>query len=73
MRIFSNKLFFLFILAIVLAGAVYWYEWRPHNIKIHCTYAAIERSGEKAQGKNFETGVEVYDFYYKKCLREKGL
>lgn len=53
----------LAVLVIYIASAFYWFEWRPRGIKIHCTYSAMDRTRDK----------DDYDFYYKKCLREKGL
>jgi len=61
------KVGLLAILVISVAGAFYWYEWRPRGIKIHCTYSGVERVKEN------RGNVLDYEFLYKKCLRENGL
>jgi hypothetical protein len=59
---------------VILGLAFYWYEWSPTQVKKECFKKAsdlsIETLGEKASIDNFN---KAYDFFYKNCLRKKGL
>lgn len=62
-KIREYKGIIILILA-VLAGAFYWYEWRPTQIRKECN----QKSYNIAQGYSV-----VYDTLYVGCLSEKGL
>jgi len=76
----------LIVLAvIVLGGTFYWYEYRPSQIKKECFTTAQEKAKKLLKTKaelssEYKEEVErdLYlkddlDFYYKNCLRKKGL
>ena len=58
----------LLSIVLILVGLFYWYEWRPRNTRVHCTYAATERV-HRVSGADRED----YEYFYQKCLREYGL
>jgi predicted negative regulator of RcsB-dependent stress response len=56
------KVGLLIILIISVAGAFYWYSYRPTQIRKEC-----------AGGTNFFDQFRVTETQYVKCLRIKGL
>jgi predicted negative regulator of RcsB-dependent stress response len=65
----------LIILIICIGGAFYWYGLRSSNIKKSCAIWALDRAinlyGNYGDSKNYQP--DLYDHYFKRCLREKGL
>ncbi len=69
------KVGLLAILTFSIAGAFYWFEWRPSQIKKECydiaREKAIEKAGTGAGDRKF--AKDDYDTYYKWCLEKEGL
>lgn len=69
----------LIIVAVLLVGAFYWYEWRPIHIRSVCEKSAIVGAQEEYQRKNpYDQSKtlfnkEDYTLYYQMCTRGKGL
>jgi hypothetical protein len=68
------KLSFL-ILAI---GGFYWYALRPSIIKSKCDRESVAQARQQFKLKTGQIELvkyypDDYDFYYKRCLRKKGL
>lgn len=77
------------IAIIILIGAVlfYWFQIRPSIIYSNCHRIATEEAietlktrSEMADGYKYKEAVEKgmylkddYDYFYKRCLREKGI
>lgn len=59
------KLSLIFIVLATIAGAFYWFGWRPSQIKKECANQALEIGGF--------TGAGSYDQKFERCLHEKGL
>lgn len=71
MKIFSNhslKILANIVLVLVataaLAGAIYWFGYRPYKISKQCNKEARERF-------NSEYNFDKYEFQYQYCKREK--
>lgn len=61
----------IILILVVLAGAFYWYEWRPSGIREQCF-----AEGEFKQAhlsRIAEERTSVIDDYYKACLHRFGL
>lgn len=61
----------IILILIVLAGAFYWYEWRPYSIKKDC----IKTSNEMAFATT-RTGTSLQDVFtdtYNFCLTTQGV
>ena len=75
----------LAVLIIFIAGAFYWYEFRPNQIKQKCAEIAIESAEELIKTKAelssqyrdiAEKGLYLkddYKAYYESCLNKQGL
>ncbi len=65
------------IMAILLIGIglFYWYEYRPSRSYIECNQEALEWMRENAEdlSDNLGLSIDIYNFRYIKCLREKGI
>ncbi len=61
----------------VAAFIFYWFEWRPRNIVKNCDEdahsQAVSRYRETEKVNEDHYWPNDYDFYYKRCLRSKGL
>jgi len=67
------KIGLIAILVISIAGAFYWFEWRPTQIRKECNIKASQETSaaeEKLQGTE---GISLYNFSYNLCIRMKGL
>jgi len=66
---------FILIIILVLLLSFYWFEYRPSQIKKECSIWAVNQAkggGLTAYLKeNYNSNV--YNDYYTRCLREKGL
>lgn len=71
----------LVVLIISIAGAFYWFEWRPQQIRKKCDKYATEMVGYDLKvnadapsysGLTYDW-IKESDDYYQNCLREKGL
>jgi len=66
------------IIAALIGGSFYWYEWRSSQIKKECNRWALEEIA-KYINKDSQVGFfivsdkEVYNNFYNRCSREKGL
>ena len=74
----KKEVFYSLISAVILilgASAFSWYELRPRNIKIDCSKTMLIRSKELVRNSNLslKEKQDVYEFLYKKCLRDNGL
>lgn len=63
-----------------MAGAFYWYEWKPSQIKKECANLAIETINKNNEGRGYVPVAERADrnhkdfnLYYERCLIENGL
>lgn len=56
------------LMVVISASYFYWYEWRPNKIVKECNTESIEKTKKASEDQD-----RVYDFFYKFCLREKGL
>ncbi len=45
----------------------YWFELRPSKIVSSCSLSALDRA------KELEGDREDYEYYFTRCIREKGL
>ena len=54
---------------IILVGLFYWFEIRPSEIRKICNNESIEKS--KTTPNNWS--YDLFDLYYKTCLRKNGL
>jgi len=66
------------ILAIFLIGVglFYWYEYRPSRVYIECNQKSTEwlkKHIEENPYGDTEEIINIYNFKYKNCLREKGI
>lgn len=61
------------IALLILAGAFYWFQYRPSEIKKDCAEWSKRESYYHVGGGEFKLDDEEYDIKYKQCLREKGL
>ena len=59
-----HKLYPAALLLSLLAAWFYWFQLRPAKIRFYCDEAAFD---------NRYRSVERYDYFYKRCLRSKGL
>ncbi len=67
----KNPVFMLVAgVVLILSLSFYWYEWRPTQIRKNCYKEAQERATELLVLFSFSEDVE---FFYQRCLREKGL
>ena len=72
----SKKYTGIIILAIIIFSFLfYWYEFRPYQAKRDCFQETTKKIEEKFkdEAKTTEEWGEVFDFYYKNCLRKRGL
>lgn len=78
----SRKRIFITITIIVLivAGAIYWFGYRPSVARKHCTSVATTRSGITMDNWSIsptgDRGARVqsnYMFAYEACMQSKGL
>jgi len=64
-------------IVVVLGGAFYWYEWRPTQAKRECFERArdfsTERLGRRFYIDDINEWNKTYNFFYRNCLRLKGL
>ena len=66
------------VLAILLIGTglFYWYEYRPSRAYIECNQKSTEwlkKYTEENPYGDSEKTIDVYNFKYRNCLREKGI
>lgn len=64
------KIGLLAVFVISVAGAFYWFEWRPSQITRQCNKEAVEKVRDVDDGNQ---AIKIYDARYKSCLRGKGL
>jgi len=55
----------ILIVLIVIGGAVYWFQWRPNQIRKECYRSSdwAMRAGSR----------QTFDDHYEQCLTSKGL
>jgi len=61
---FKKNTILLLVFIVLVASSFYWFEYRPTKIRSYCDYQATGDSIKLDGG---------YQFYYDKCLHEKGL
>lgn len=59
----------LSLLVIILIAMFYWYEWRPHNIRISCMGKISNLTTEPSHGVT----MGDYKLAYELCLHQKGI
>jgi len=59
------------VVIVIIGGLFYWYEWRPVTAKDECNKDAYEKSREQAD--TLDRQLDVYNFVYNMCMRNKGL
>ena len=73
----KNKRVGITVIILMFIGfSFYWYEWRPYLIKKNCFVYAVEIVTDSAKDNTAWTQVkakEDLDFWYKICLKRKGL
>jgi hypothetical protein len=67
------KIGLLSILVIFIAGAFYWYGYRPRQIERVCENEAEQTSAIEAYTMNGQSAEMGYNFFIERCLRENGL
>ncbi len=69
------KVGLLVILIISIAGAFYWFEWKPNQIKKECYQQTIAKENYPNRGQNTYTSEERrnIELNYQDCLRQYGL
>jgi len=71
----KNTIIITTIILVLIMGIFYWFELRPSNIKKGCAIWAIDKAinqyGNYGDSKKYQPAV--YDDYFERCLREKGL
>lgn len=60
------------VLLLIVAGAFYWYEWRPTKIKGRCSAEARFDRGAMLELDDFKR-QEFINMYYDDCLMRFGL
>lgn len=61
----------IFLIAALVGGWFYWFQWRPTKIRRDCAkQAALTVSGF---GKATTEGQNRYGLFYETCLNQKGL
>jgi len=64
----------IIILAVIILGFMfYWHSLRPSIIKKGCYNTAKEQAIKKAGIGDKKLFKDDFEFYYKNCLRKKGL
>lgn len=71
------------LVSVIVAGAFYWFQYRPYKIYSDCSKEATSKSlvyskevGDKEDKEFAEVGryhQEDYDVYYNRCLRLNGV
>ena len=64
----NQKLIVIVLLILVIAGAFYWYEWRPSQAYKFCTKKQLESIKQ-----NKYQSIENLKFLYSICLSNKGI
>jgi len=69
------KVGLLAILFIFIAGAFYWYEWRPMQIRQHCNEIALNgaRNCKRLFVNDCLIDSTAYNEKYDACVRDHGL
>ena len=77
------RYFIPIIVLLILAGAFYWFQWNPSQIRKECTAEARNKLNESIDDKLFNIGLyelgpieeldNYYDLAFKICIAEKGL
>ena len=76
-----NRKFISTLLAVaLLGGGFYWYQVRPYTVRQDCTLDAGKRAFIEEANKEDAKGLEkvriqneMFESYYKLCVRSKGL
>lgn len=84
----KSKLFYLIIGLLLIAGAFYWFQYRPTKIRADCSKIAAENAQEKLKYEADKPGWQEveeeaaargmfrqsdYLIYLSRCLDERGL
>jgi hypothetical protein len=74
-NILKNKkyIWIIFIIAVILGLALFWFEIRPIKLIEECTNNARERAYDTFKTIQEKDYMARYDYFYKRCIREKGL
>ena len=64
----NNNILYIFLVLFLIGSCFYWFELRPSKIRSYCDWS-IRWGPNKPKPL---TG-EIYDFFYKSCLRSKGI
>lgn len=70
MKNFIKENWFRIIIFLIIISAFIWFEWRPSQIKQHCTEQTEVCSGNSYSNKNYKDCVK---FIYEICLTRNGL
>ncbi len=67
----DNKFLLIIIfIIIIIAGAFYWFEYRPSEIRKECVKKLTELNDNNTNLTGDWTDLE---FFYKSCIRARGL
>lgn len=68
----NKSILIVILLVLVLAGGwFYWFQWRPAKARSYCAYWALNKAKEGDDQRYYQ--FDVYDEYFDRCMREKGL
>ena len=72
-----KKTIIIIAILLITGGLFYWYQVRPAMIYNECNWKARENAIQIAKEKGgIKEGFYLkddYDWYYKQCLRDKGI
>lgn len=72
-QLVRNKTFAI-LLFVILAGAFYWFEWRPASIRANCMEQSVPINVTDQRDWAPERDIfEVGDALYQNCIRLHGL
>lgn len=70
-RVFTSKALLWTLIVILAAGAFYWFQWRPSQVRKACHTDALVRAKKKVKSKDLYIRKD-YVFYYQQCLHKEG-
>lgn len=61
------------ILVLIGAGLFYWFQVRPAMIYSECNWEALEKAKRNSGYSEEAYNPDIYEHFFKKCLRNKGI
>jgi len=75
----KGKIIIIVIIAALLGGVFYWFQWRPAQIRKECNQKTIEpmlnqfKSGDTVSFEQSNALSNMVQLFYKSCLYKYGL